>query len=210
MTDPNQVRKPLSFTSLQSAASHIKSLLKSESGHLKNDPTLDGTGLATLATCLLTDSPVDVDNIFCIPLDFSDAEQVGKQKNDVEQKLKALSTPAHTLLSGYIWVEISQEGQLVVVGKSTTSEDLFSLYQMPIGKTAKALVKRYCSDEDQAVIRRCAERINREIAGAVIIPVLDSGKGELDSNKYLSKVETLIGEVIVKAYGAINPDSHTG
>lgn len=197
----------ISLGSLSNAEQHIKRLLGT-GGNLHEDPDLEGTSLVSLANGLVENSPADVENIFSIELNLFDKEQVKEQECFVKEHLEELSENEANLPNSYIWVELSSEYKVVVVGKSDGSDDLFRKYANPAGKTVEALITHFCSLEDQDTILRCFDRINQEIIGAVIVPIRIDQKFK-DLGLYLRKVETLIGEQIVRAYGAINPKSHT-
>lgn len=192
----------ISLGSPSEAAQHIRRLL-SNVNNLSESKKLEEE-LRTLADGLITPSPADVERIFSVDLNFEDLDEIEMQEDFVKDFFND-----GEVLRGFIWVEISGDGKVVVVGKSGDygKSDLFSKYLLLSGNTTKALIARVSSHEDQLAIQRCEDQINQSIAGAVIIPLRWVEVN--NSNKYLTEAETLIGEQIIRAYGAINPSSHT-
>lgn len=206
----------VSLGSLANATRKIKHLL----GHSENKMYAGSDSKETCSeeTCSevvkygsVVDSPADIDKIFSIELNLSDIDQVKKQESFVQDKFKEFFKYDNGLLNGFIWVEISSEGEVVVVGKSSSTEksDLFLKYSILTGGTVRELITRFCSQEDQEIIQRCDNQINQKVMGAVIIPVKSNQKtDDKERRKYLNEVETQIGKQIVKEYGAFNSLSH--
>ena len=195
----------VSLGSLVNATRQIKQLL----GHSEN--TFDVNSNSTKKCSEVVDIPADIEKIFSVELNLSDINQVKEQEIFVRKKFEEFFKYDNGLLNGFIWVEISSEGEVVVVGESSSTEnsDLFLKYSILRGRTIKNLITRFCTQEDQEAIQRCDNQINQKVTGAVIIPIKSDQKANDEAReKQLNEAETLIGEQIVQAYGAVNPISH--
>lgn len=207
MTTTPKCTHLVSLGSPEAAADQIKQLLGLGCNTLKTDSDLCCTNLDPLASSLVNPSVADVENIFSISLDFTNQDQKDKEQY-IKNKFKEFSQNNRKLLDSYLWIEISDMGKVVVVGRTTIRyNDLLKKYTFPLGDTAKALAEYYHLQRDTT--EHYVEQINQKITGAVIIPVKINSEFPRDETHYISKVETQIGEQIVRAYGAINASSHT-
>lgn len=115
-------------------------------------------------------------------------------------------------LNHYVWIEIGQTNEVIVVGRTKFDPtgpdygDLFKNYTVSLGKSADAIAQVVYGDNYQAKVTapltELEKQINQYVKGAVIIP-LNAPTSEL-----ADRLETEIGDAIVAEYGALNPYSH--
>jgi len=202
MTTAEKSSDLTSFSSTTEASNRIKHLFESENKEENFFPALNDI---STSEDTVNNSPVYIDCIFPIDLNFADIKQINKQAEFVKKRLENSSRPGNNLINGYVWVEISAKGEIIVIGKTTTSSDLFKTY-LRIHPTERELIKRYCTKEDQAVFQRCIDQVNQAVVGAVIIMI--QAKPNISDNDHLKKAERLIGERIVKSFNVLNQNSH--